>query len=127
MCIPWSGAHVKTGRKDRQLWEDHNKFLTGLQSIIQRSETPLIITGDFNQRIPRIQQPLESFKLLSQIVSDLKVLTLELSDRHLIDHVVCSRNLVVENIKIIENSDDIGQLSDHRGVISDLKVNDKFP
>jgi len=34
LCIPWSMAHVSTGRRDRKPWEDHLTFLKGLAPIL---------------------------------------------------------------------------------------------
>ena len=33
VCIPWQGAHVNTGRKDRKSWEDHLAYCQGLARI----------------------------------------------------------------------------------------------
>jgi len=54
VCIPWSHAHVSTGRRDRQLWQDHLTFLEELESLLNRRSDDIdtIVVGDFNQRIP---------------------------------------------------------------------------
>ena len=36
VCVPWKDAHVRTGRKDRQPWQDHRDYLMGLKvSVVQ--------------------------------------------------------------------------------------------
>lgn len=59
VCIPWSHAHVSTGRRDRCLWEDHLTYLEELKSILNRLSDDLltIVVGDFNQLIPRVRVP----------------------------------------------------------------------
>ncbi len=54
MCIPWSMAHVTSGRRDRSPWEDHLAYLGGLRQILAMSsrEPAIVVAGDFNQRIP---------------------------------------------------------------------------
>lgn len=34
VCIPWEGAHVDTGRKDRAKWEDHLRYLEGSEKYL---------------------------------------------------------------------------------------------
>lgn len=53
VCIPFPMAHVATGRRDRAPWEDHLTFLQGLDDILDSwAGEQLVVTGDFNQRIP---------------------------------------------------------------------------
>ena len=53
-CIPWSGAHVDGGRRDRERWQDHLAWLTGFERLCYaRSRWRTIVLGDFNQRIPK--------------------------------------------------------------------------
>jgi hypothetical protein len=53
VCIPWRGAHVSTGRRDRAPWADHLAYLDGLADIARDLHGPHIVLGDFNQRTPR--------------------------------------------------------------------------
>jgi len=57
VCIPWSHAHVSSGRRDRKLWSEHQTFIASFRELLQREETdpelsvlPLIVAGDFNQK-----------------------------------------------------------------------------
>lgn len=34
VCIPWEGAHADTGRKNRAKWEDHLRYLEGLERYL---------------------------------------------------------------------------------------------
>ena len=36
VCIPWSAAHVSSGRKDRRPWEDHLSYCRGLGRVLAR-------------------------------------------------------------------------------------------
>ena len=63
VCIPWSDAHVRTGRMDRKRWEDHNIYLSNFKKILKVQEELTLVAGDFNQRIPRKRQPLDSYNL----------------------------------------------------------------
>jgi exonuclease III len=60
VCIPWRDAHVKTGRRDRTAWEDHLSYCRGLERVLARYAShppPIVLVGDFNQRIPGVNVP----------------------------------------------------------------------
>lgn len=77
LCIPWRNAHVSTGRRDRAPWEDHERYLRALQPIVERERStgPLLVMGDFNQRVPARLVPQHLATLLSQSLGDLRVWT----------------------------------------------------
>lgn len=56
VCVPWSHAHVATGRRDRAPWEDHVAYLARLPSALA-ALAPDILLGDFNQTVPRRRAP----------------------------------------------------------------------
>lgn len=60
VCIPWRDAHVRSGRKDREGWEDHVAYLRGLRRILAERdrEIPAVVVGDYNQRVPRHMTPI---------------------------------------------------------------------
>ena len=64
LCIPWRFAHVSTGRKDRKPWEDHLSFIQNLSFSNQKT----IILGDFNQNIPKKNQPEKVFASLNNMI-----------------------------------------------------------
>lgn len=115
VCIPWSGAHVSTGRKDRATWEDHAGYLAALPPVLDRQPRPLVIAGDFNQRIPRGRQPKAVAASLTAAFEGLRIPTAGV-DTHLIDHVAHSAGLAVAELSLIPSSDAEGNLSDHLGV-----------
>lgn len=54
VCIPWGGAHVNSGRRDRTQWQDHLDWLHGFERLsYARPGRRTIILGDFNQRSPK--------------------------------------------------------------------------
>ena len=57
VCVPWAGAHVSTGRRDRRQWEDHERYLRALPEVLAGQPRPLVVAGDLNQRLPRSRQP----------------------------------------------------------------------
>jgi len=133
VCIPWRDAHVKSGRKDRKRWEDHESYLRGLRRISNREDQyPVILFGDFNQRLPRPNkngQPIRMYKLLMDTIPEkfeiaTKGLIAGLDDQ-LVDHIAHTRDLKTEKISFINKSHpdlpESGQLSDHYGVVVDFR------
>lgn len=54
VCVPWGGAHVNTGRRDRVQWQDHLDWLGGFERLsYARPRRRTVVLGDFNQRSPR--------------------------------------------------------------------------
>jgi len=122
VCIPWKDAHVRTGRKDRTPWEDHNTYLDGLQQIMQQAGSPSVVAGDFNQRIPRVSQPISVAEKLSQCIGGLQVCTALPLEKPLIDHIAISNHFSFSNVEIIPDRDEHGKLSDHRGVSAEIAL-----
>ncbi len=128
VCIPWKDAHVRTGRQDREPWEDHLAYCRGLGSVLERlvkRDEPVCILGDFNQRIPRVAQPEFVEKaLLRAIAQDFQVATEGMKDpedKDLIDHVAGSPDLEVCVNQIIPRFGPDGtRLSDHVGILVEL-------
>ena len=49
VCIPWREAHVRTGRRDREAWQDHLTYLSHLRPLPRRytaDELPVCVLGD---------------------------------------------------------------------------------
>ena len=128
VCIPWRDAHVRTGRKDRALWEDHLQYLgafTPLANVYCNAGLPVCVTGDFNQRIPRSRQPLEVAQRLSRAFdADWKIATAGIVDdkgHQLIDHVATCGRLFAHVDEIIPKKSSTGSpLSDHVGIITSI-------
>ena len=122
VCIPWKDAHVRTGRKDRTPWEDHSTYLKGLRQLVEQENSPLVVLGDFNQRIPRVSQPVLVAEQLSRCMDGLQVCTALPLDKPLIDHIAVSQELVSTKVQVIPDHDSEGRLSDHRGVIAEFTI-----
>ena len=110
LCIPWRFAHVSTGRKDRKPWEDHLSFIQNLTLSHQKT----IILGDFNQNIPKRNQPEIVFSSLMNLIDGLNLLTTNMG----LDHIIISKDLEAKNIKRIAT----GTNSDHDGISCLIKV-----
>jgi hypothetical protein len=123
VCIPWRDAHVRTGRSDRKLWEDHLQFLDGLKHFLDSLDrsVPTVLLGDFNQRIPRYKQPKYIYDRLSEVLSDnFQIATagpIHPIDKLSIDHVAHTTGMQLCKIKSLSNlTDDCRPLSDHFGL-----------
>lgn len=117
VCIPWQSAHTNTGHKNRKNWEDHETFLTQLAPLLKVGSSPLVVAGDFNQRIPQGMQPKRMYAALVETFTGLTVSTVQNEAPALIDHIAHSPNLRAESLEIIPDTDEDGKLSDHRGAI----------
>ena len=104
ICIPWRFAHVSTGRKDRKPWEDHLSFIQNLSFSNEKT----IILGDFNQNIPKKNQPEIVFSSLKNMIDGFNLLTANMG----LLHIVSSTDLDVENIQRIATENN----SDHDGI-----------
>ena len=127
VCVPWSRAHVSSGRRDRSPWQDHKEYLQTLSHHFKtNSSGPMILAGDFNQRIPRKGQPIEVFEQLSTTIpSSLTCVTgSESGHAHdLIDHVFVSEHFQVMDVRTISNRSVEGLLlSDHLGLSVKLEL-----
>lgn len=116
VCIPWSGAHVRTGRRDRELWQDHNFYLEQLALITKSSTLPLLVAGDFNQRLPRQRQPIHSYNLMTSAFQGMKIHSEDFVEPALIDHIATTREFKMIDRRIIFRDQNGLNLSDHDGV-----------
>jgi hypothetical protein len=75
VCIPWSHAHVNTGRRDRSPWQDHLTYLKHLGQLLAARDdaVPTLLVGDFNQRVPPTRAPLQAATALRETLGDLVV------------------------------------------------------
>jgi endonuclease/exonuclease/phosphatase family metal-dependent hydrolase len=132
VCIPWSGAHVTTGRKDKTRWQDHMDYLRGLARIIPQAPRRLIVAGDFNQTIPFTRAPTSAYDALHEcILSRLRVPTsgmLKPLGKPAIDHVAHSSDLNAERVLSLSNvSARDSFLSDHFGVCVQVSAAEHYP
>lgn len=119
VCIPWKDAHVTTGRRDATPWSEHLEYLDQLEALLFRLDlgVPTIIAGDFNQRIPRVLQPV---RVADRLAAVLKGWTVHTAGDHKhgphIDHIATNARLACESVTDWAASDTEGLLSDHAGV-----------
>lgn len=125
VCIPWSAAHVTSGRRDRQRWEDHLAYLRGLACLLPRGAARLVLLGDFNQKVPRTTAPMTVYQALEDaLLSRLALATagpIAPLGEQLIDHVAHSRDLISTKVQAISNRTERSRLSDHLGVAVSLE------
>ncbi len=126
VCIPWSGSHVKTCRKDRERWEDHEAWLAGFEKLrCQFPKSRTVVLGDFNQTIPRKWQPCRVFNRLELAFETFEFATDGDLPRGLraIDHIAHTPDLTRRSIQIWpKKCDDGTKLSDHFGVWCDFNL-----
>lgn len=98
VCLPWRDAHVRTGRADAQPWDEHLSFLQHLPSVLDSapSRLPIVLAGDFNQRIPATRVPTDVATALTRALRSLQVATtgvLPTLASMGVDHICHSRDL----------------------------------
>lgn len=129
ICIPWHGSRTeeRRGSERKKAWEDHENFLSGLSDLLKGvKDRPLIITGDFNQRIG--QSGYSSRKLQSMLHDampervTIATSALGHAGRRSIDHIALSEDLVAESLSVISNIAGESKLSDHFGVAAKLSI-----
>jgi len=120
MCIPWKDAHVRTGSRDRAPWEDHRAYIRGVREILSSATAPVVVAGDFNQKIPRKNAPREVAEELLEALGSLRVATVSSGADALIDHIAHSTDLNGRLIATLPRSDERGRLTDHLGAVVEL-------
>ncbi len=122
VCIPWREAHVRTGQRNRQPWDDHLTYLQHLPPLLQSDRSvPTALLGDFNQRIPRTRQPKYVFSALtSALPPDFRLATAGIitgAPDLAIDHLAVSGALEPVQTDFLSPHDVNGaQMSDHFGM-----------
>lgn len=119
VCIPWKDAHVRTGRKDRQPWEDHIAYLNGLGEILPSGGGKTAVMGDFNQRIPRKYTRQDAFDLMVGIFDEFRFETkgdIQPINKLTIDHLCTKNTGDCLSVEAISNFQDDIRLSDHFGL-----------
>ena len=127
VCIPWFGAHVKGGRKDRKPWQDHAAWLSGFENLrCQLPGSRTVVLGDFNQQIPRRRAPRRVHGALMRAFEGLNIATrgeLLGAPTLAIDHIAHTPDLDPRSMEYWHKKDNGGiHLSDHFGVWGDFSV-----
>lgn len=119
VCIPWKDAHVNTGRKDKQPWEDHIEYLKSLQTVLSVKNNTTFVMGDFNQRIPRKYSRQDVYDLMIKTFQYFNIETknnIQPIDKLSIDHFCSKHSNKVLSIESISNYKGNIKLSDHFGL-----------
>ena len=122
VCIPWDGAHVGSGRKDRKRWQDHLAWLETFERLPWRRTTDrMVVLGDFNQRIPRTRAPKKAFGALLRAFDGFAITTAGAPEAR-IDHIAHTADLTrASPIGTWPRRNGEGHtLSDHVGVWADF-------
>ncbi|MCX6468853.1 MAG: endonuclease/exonuclease/phosphatase family protein [Corynebacteriales bacterium] len=117
VCIPWSHAHVSTGRGDATVWSEHLEYLDHLDTLLAGfdGDVPIVIAGDFNQRVPRVRQPVRVASRLGEVMDRWTVHTAgDVEHGPLIDHV--ASDLTCTGLRTWPGQSADVRLSDHSGV-----------
>ena len=130
LCIPWRDAHVRTGVDPHgEPWREHRRFVAHLGDVIAGHPfgTPLVVMGDFNQRLPRARQPADVHEALVAALGSLKVITagteaLPGLGRREVDHIAISADLVAEEVFGVDRHDAGRPLSDHDAVLARVRT-----
>jgi len=122
VCIPWRDAHVRSGQRNRQPWDDHLTYLQHLPPLLQPDRSmPTVLLGDFNQRIPRARQPERVFSALTAVLSpDFRLATagpIAGAPDLAIDHLAVSGALEPVQTDFLSHHDATGaRMRDHFGL-----------
>ena len=123
ICIPWhmSREETRRGPERKGRWEDHRLFLECLSEVLKGGQgRPLIVVGDFNQRIGqgKFVPPNLRSALQDAMPEHVTVATSALGHRgsRCIDHMALSEKLAAESLSVIGNMAGESKLSDHCGV-----------
>lgn len=121
ICVPWEEAHVRTGRRDRTRWEDHLTYLTAFDQMLRPDTLRTIVTGDFNQIVPRKRTPQSVYAVLdTAILRKTKLATagpIAPLEKLAVDHVAHTADMRAVGVEGISDRGPAGEkLSDHFGV-----------
>lgn len=122
VCVPWRDAHVRTGQRNRQPWEDHLSYLQHLAPLLRSNHSlPTVVLGDFNQRIPRTHQPTHVAAALKAALSpDFRLATagaIPSAPSLSIDHLAVNGSLTAQQVNYLSQLDEKGRkMSDHFGL-----------
>ncbi|MBA5848467.1 endonuclease/exonuclease/phosphatase family protein [Gordonia amicalis] len=121
VCIPWASAHVSTGRRDASNWSEHLECCDQIEVLTAGFDPriPTIVAGDFNQRLPRVRQPIRVHERLLEMLDRWTPHTAgDVQYGPLIDHIASDLSCI--NLRTWSGTDDVGRLSDHSGVTCTL-------
>ncbi|MDG2114757.1 MAG: hypothetical protein P8N02_19380, partial [Actinomycetota bacterium] len=125
VCISWHMANVKYGNKDKRPWEDHLAYCSALPSVLEQEHgLPLVMAGDYNQRIPSPRPNRKEALALGDALAPVTVLTageVDGCEKPGIDHISVV-GLEARSIWGWPNLVGGVRCSDHDGVAADLSL-----
>lgn len=126
MCIPWSGSNTPQNGGVLKLWEDHLSFIAGLKEYLdlgRHGAEATLLVGDFNQRLPRVRQPIRVAEALETALSEYVAATRNFRGSNgdlTIDHFCHSPDLRMESIDELPMRISNLRLSDHFGLLGSI-------
>jgi Endonuclease/Exonuclease/phosphatase family len=128
VCIPYHAANTRRIPNPMKMWSEHRYYLIELAKFIsqQNPSIPLVIAGDFNQRIPSTFPPKDVQQSLLNSLGQTKLLTSgEIGEKKtkVIDHLSASSHFQLKGLEIIQPTL-IGKtaITDHIGVLLRLNI-----
>ena len=125
ICIPWHMCDVRHDSKDRKPWEQHLRWLEYFGStVLQPSPIPVLIAGDFNQRIPRSSGARRDVaEALAAALVGFEVATagvLTGCDRQGVNHIAVDDRLCATSVNGWPHDAGGTRMSDHDGIVADF-------
>lgn len=126
ICISWHMANVQYGDQNRKPWQDHIRYCEILELLIAGSdpEDPMVIAGDFNQRIPNPRPNRAEAMALAAALHRTTVFTsgdIEGCEVPGIDHIA-ARGLAAQRVWGWPNFVGGVRCSDHGGTAVELRL-----
>lgn len=128
ICVPFHMASPLGLAPKARMWEQHERFLEALTPYLQqwRQDGPVIVTGDFNRRMPRTYGSLRSYEMLEQAFEEYEIVTrgvLPGVGTQTVDHVAFAGGLTATDVEGRSAVSPEGLVrSDHFGVVVDFKM-----
>ena len=127
ICIPWHMAEVTypTGEKHKP-WELHIRYLELLTELLADTDGQTVISGDFNQQVPRIAYGRrDAAAALVKAFAPVDIVTSGVVDgvsRPGIDHIALAGGLTATRVWGWPNDVNGNRLSDHDGAACELAL-----
>lgn len=130
VCIAYHGAMVRHPEHPQPMWAEHRAYIEQLAAFMARqpSDLPLLIGGDYNQRIPGKFAPRD---LRASLIASLGTARVVTDGDHgddkvqLIDHLALSPNLKSSGLDlIIPPKIGTRPVSDHIGAVVSVEMAD---
>ena len=126
LCIPYHMAK-RAGETRTRPWHHHKIFLKHLKPWLETlpDQGPVVVMGDFNQRIPRKYGSREAHAALLDSFTPFQFITagaLAPLDENTIDHIVLSGPLIANKVEARSRFAPDGRArSDHFGVFAEIE------